>query len=259
MEAALRVSTATAVLPAPPLSPEIPGEIPDPALLSPDDVERYARLTDAEYECEHGHLPLDRDPACGCWTPGRVRALLAQEPIEGDRFDTSAFAKAERQSEPTPEPEPNFAKPGGGWRRHNTFARFFDRQPTEEVTVDAPTIPASSNGTGAEAMHAWYMDDAERTIKDVAEHFGLSTYKVNQRFDDANLARKPRGGAHPANGSGSKPAAAPAPAPAPEPKPETPVSSYAAALAELEREREELTTRLPAVNAAIDALKELAA
>lgn len=137
---ALRVRTATAVGPA--------TAIADPARLPLERRQDFIDLTDAENECEHGHLPLDRNPACHCWTPGKVRALLAQEPLaDPDPFDRAAagdiaFPKPERQSADT--------------------GQDLDEQLAHKI-------------------HDWYMD-GERTMSLAACHFDLPPRRVRELF-----------------------------------------------------------------------------
>lgn len=38
-------------------------------------VQRTVNLTDAEAECPHGKLPLDRVQTCSCWPPEAREAL----------------------------------------------------------------------------------------------------------------------------------------------------------------------------------------
>lgn len=135
----------------------------------------------------------------------------------------------------------------------------------------------SSNGSTptrafptAEQMHEWYMDGADRTMAQVAEHFRLSVATVKRRFEDHELACKPRGGSRaravPQTGSGAPGFGGPLPEPEPTAPeeiqatvPETPIQGIAAAIVALERERDAAVVRGLRCEAAIDTLRELAA
>lgn len=48
-------------------------------------VQTRINLTDAEHECAHGKLPLDRVQTCPCW-PAEAREALAQRVQESSDF-----------------------------------------------------------------------------------------------------------------------------------------------------------------------------
>lgn len=47
----------------------------------PRTVQARINVTDVEFECKHGALPLDREKpeGCDCWTQARARALASIE------------------------------------------------------------------------------------------------------------------------------------------------------------------------------------
>ena len=224
--------------------------LPDPTLtplerelLDAHPVELQIRATDIENECEHGHLPFDRNPGCECWTRQRTAALLGQAPDDG----CPGLDRAATLDLPIPQIE-------------------VPRQGSPDLVVSASSTTRGgpmegSNSAGpvkdatAQVMHDWYMVEG-RTMADVADYFSLSTATIKRRFDEAGLACKPRGGDREVHRRIADERDQPAPAPAPE---SAPVSEYAPAIVALERELLAVRLRASKLEDAIEALRGLTA
>lgn len=140
-----------------------------PAVSESEALEQHIRLTDAENECAHGHLPLDANPSCECWTLARTVGLLGQGPLtESEALDVMAG------SELLP------------------------------MNIDQEERMAQTPTEVLQEMYAYY--EAGNSLAAVGEKYGMSGKTVGEKFRCFNMPVRPRG-AQPGSMSHSTPVA----------------------------------------------------
>jgi hypothetical protein len=149
-----------------------------------------------------------------------------------------------------------------GYRQRHGTRIFVRTPPPEEVAVNAP----NGQEPDVQAMHDWYMGEPHRTLADTGEAFGISGNVVKNRFVEADLPRKPRGGSRPpahedarvqpTDGQGEVEEIVDAVA---DEQAEAELApALAGTIVVLERERDRLATRLEKIEQAIATVRELA-
>lgn len=206
MSVAERTAAIEHYIGQPPTPYTAPGDGPSRAQI----IEATTRVLDTENECEHGHLPFDRNPACECWTLQRTHALVHQEPLVLSDFEI----------------DPDRRGP---------------------VITMQTTDQTAERRARAEEIHAVYIAE-ELSAAEVGRKFdGITGGRVLQLFHEFGLEVRPRGWRanrerqRTAVGSAAHttPVAPPAPAPEPDEEivdaivPQTPVQSKAFELLEL--------------------------